>query len=205
MTQTGIDEAGRGPVLGSLVMAGLKIQKSERKLLVKLGVQDSKLFGSSKKGKEQRAKLCEILIRDFETAYVSFSAKEVDEAVTNTSLNKLEQQGARQIIKMLDAQETILDGKNLFRPLETNLITALNKADLEYPVVAGASIIAKSKRDSEIEQDLSPFFPDYGEIRGGGYPNAQTLKFVLWHQQKMGKLPDFYRQSYNWKALQNSI
>ncbi|MDX2469576.1 MAG: hypothetical protein QNL04_03250 [SAR324 cluster bacterium] len=201
MTQTGIDEAGRGPVLGSMVLAGLKVQKSELKLLTKLGVQDSKLFGSTPKGKEQRAKLCEILMRDFETSYVSFSPTEVDQAVRETSLNKLEQKGARQIIKTLAAEETILDGKNLFRPLENALVTALNKADLEYPVVAGASIIAKTKRDLELTRDLSPFLADFGEIRGGGYPNAQTLKFVLWHQQQWGKLPDFYRKSYNWKAL----
>ena len=201
MTQTGIDEAGRGPVLGPMVLGGLKIQTSEIPLLLTLGVADSKLFGSSAKGQEAREKLRDILVRDFETAVVTYSPAQVDKAVRETSLNKLEQRGAKAIIKKLPADQTILDGKNLFGPLETRKITALNKADLEHPVVAGASIIAKVARDQAMDKLTQSFAKDYGPIKGGGYPNGQTLKFVLWYHGQTGCLPTFYRSSYNWKAL----
>ena len=203
--QLGIDEAGRGPVLGPLVLAGLVLTPSEAELLAKLGVQDSKLLGATAKQKKRRIQLSEQIQKDFEFKIISCPSQTVDQWVRNESLNRLEIDAATQIMEALEWDSAVLDGKNLFHPLENAKVQAHNKADLDYVSVAGASILAKVSRDAELEELLQPFTADYGIITGGGYPNGQTLKFVLWHLKHFQKLPSFYRTSYQWKALQQSL
>lgn len=201
MIQLGIDEAGRGPVLGPLVMAGLTADDAGQARLAALGVADSKAFGSGVNAQTKRAALAQILIQEFPFHIVSFSPAEVDAAVQTQGLNRLEQQGARQIMQGLTWDQAVLDGKNLFRPLENGQVTAKNKADQDFLVVAAASILAKDARDRALDALFVPFVAEFGSVRGGGYPNGATLEFVWWHQRRFGDLPGFYRRSYQWSAL----
>jgi ribonuclease HII len=113
----------------------------------------------------------------------------------------LEQETALRIISELPATFVILDGENLFKPIVKTDIRAVNQADQTYLSVAAASILAKHTRDREIERLLEPFTDGFGNVRGGGYANQATLKFVNWYLERTGELPDFYRKSYRWKAL----
>ncbi len=200
-TELGIDEAGRGPVLGPMVLAGVLVPVSGLSLLVEWGVKDSKRFGSSRKGQELRKELACRIMTSFRYKLVVLSPDTIDTYVRQRSLNQLEQHTAQEIIESLPADSTILDGENLFKPLTSNVVTAVNKADDTYLSVAAASILAKWKRDTVFDQLCQPFLDSFGEIRGGGYANAKTLEFVKWHLENLGELPPFYRKSYSWKAL----
>jgi len=85
----GIDEAGRGPIIGPLVMCGLALKKEDEKALVKLQVKDSKLLT-----KEKREYLFD-KIKDISYKYeiITISPDEVDRAVNGDgglNLNWLE-------------------------------------------------------------------------------------------------------------------
>ena len=131
-----------------------------------------------------------------------YSLKKIDYYVRYLSLNILEQQTALRIISQLSADKVILDGKTLFAPILNRYVQAVNKADQSYVSVAAASILAKDKRDQLFETLCERYNSDFGEVKGGGYANNQTLKFVKWYREAMGSLPDFYRHSYRWKYLE---
>ncbi len=200
-TELGIDEAGRGPVLGPMVMAGVRLLRSELSLLEAWGVKDSKLFGSSHRGKARREELADRIMTSFSYQLVILTPEIIDEHVREHALNRLEQNTARGIITALPADEVILDGENLFKPLISETVHAVNKADRSHFSVAAASILAKWKRDALFKQLCQPFVESFGEIHGGGYANSKTLEFVEWHLENRGELPPFYRKSYNWKSL----
>ena len=201
LLELGIDEAGRGPVLGPMVLAGVVVSVEDEQTLHEWGVADSKAFGSSNKAKEKREKLAEQIKKHFAHRVVTLSSDTVDHYVRNSSLNRLEQETALTIISSLKSDRVVLDGKNLFGPIENDRIKAFNKADKDYISVAAASILAKTERDKQIFELCKPFVDDYGEIGGGGYANKKTLEFVQWYLEKYGSLPPFYRASYQWKEL----
>lgn len=207
-TELGIDEAGRGPVLGPMILAGVVVPQGKEDLLKhEWNVQDSKLFGSSKKGKERRAELARKIQNEFDTQWIEVSTTEIDTAVKEKGLNRLEQQTALALIQQLPAKTVILDGSNLFKPLTIAPgITAENKADQKYLSVSAASIIAKHKRDEIFEDLCQPFIENYEQaagkqFSGGGYANQGTFHFLKWYFKRYGVLPEFYRFSYQWKSL----
>lgn len=200
MVELGIDEAGRGPVLGPLVLCGVALpDTAQSKLRDEWGIKDSKKFNNKKKRKELSEKIRE----HFQHKIIVVPPEKIDHYVREKSLNILEQESAREIINSLSADSVILDGANLFKSLQngTGTIKAINKADENHLSVAAASIIAKTVRDELFEQLCAPYEKEFGEIRGGGYPNKQTLEFVKWYRKKFKGLPEFYRKSYNWSLL----
>lgn len=201
-TELGIDEAGRGSILGPLVLAGVVVPDKKKDLLKELGISDSKTFGSQQKGKRIRESLAKEITRHFAYKIVVSSADEVDDYVIHQSLNKLEQDSAEKIIQEHPVDSVILDGENLFKPLVKENICAVNKADQLYLSVSAASILAKSTRDRLFADICQQYIKEFGEIKGGGYANQATLKFVKWHLEKKGTLPPFYRKSYKWKYLE---
>lgn len=203
MRLLGIDEAGRGPVIGPMVMAGVMIEDKEEITLKEMGVKDSKLilpnkrnflFGEIKK----MAKGYEIL---------SSSPKEIDDTLfsEDMNLNKLEALKSAMIINKLKPDKVILDcpGTNiekyvdsvkLFLKHKKVKIVAEHKADYKYPVVGAASILAKVTRDGEIEK----LKKKYGEL-GSGYPSDQITKEFI--KKNFEKHPEIFRKS--WKTFQN--
>lgn len=197
----GIDEAGRGPVLGPLVMAGLVLPEGARSEVAALGVSDSKVFGSSLKAQARRRELATWLKSRFKHRIEVADAAEVDLWVRGAGLNALERELAGRILDALPERPAMLDGHHLFKALEGPLVKAEDKADAEHLEVAAASILAKDLRDRLLEELLTPFIETFGPIKGGGYANGATLAFVRWHLENHQDLPPFYRTSYNWKAL----
>ncbi|MBT3226246.1 MAG: hypothetical protein HN580_03920 [Deltaproteobacteria bacterium] len=200
-TELGIDEAGRGPVLGPMVMAGVRVLQSELSTLEEWGVKDSKLFGSNARGQARREELADRIMANFSYELIVLTPEIIDEHVREHALNRLEQNTASVIITALPADEVVLDGATLFQPLINRTVHAVNKADRSHFSVAAASVLAKWKRDALFKQLCQPFIESFGEICGGGYANSKTLVFVEWHLENKGELPSFYRKSYNWKAL----
>lgn len=195
----GIDEAGRGPVIGPLVMAGVFVEDDSG--LIAMGVKDSKLLSPLK-----REQLFD-KIKELPHFIISISPQQVDGALTdpNLNLNKLELITAAKIINELPGKVAMLDapGSNISAMIEYTQqfinrdidLKAEHKADLNYPVVGAASILAKVTRDREIEKMKREIGIDFGS----GYPSdPKTIKFLKENYDKY----DFFRKSWSsWKKV----
>jgi len=146
----GIDEAGRGPLAGDLVMAGVVLlQKIE-------GLMDSKKLTEKK-----REALFDIIKENSKFHIVSFSPQQIDEQGLSACLN----QGLESIKENLEAEIYLFDGNQTFGVLGIN---TLIKADTKVAEVSGASILAKVTHDRAIIESAKKF-PLYGFERHKGY------------------------------------
>lgn len=203
----GIDEAGRGSVLGPLVIAGINIKNSDIKKLEEIGVRDSKALTRKKRG----FLFDKILdISEFVCIY-KIDCKTIDENVYQRKLNKLEGGIMSTIIKYLEADVAYVDScdVNINRYtnyLKSNLdlknntsVIAMHKADRINPAVSAASIIAKVTRDREI-QILEENFQNIGS----GYPSdKKTMYFIHNWIKEYKEFPNFVRKS--WEPVREII
>lgn len=205
----GIDDAGKGPILGPMFLAGVLIKKEDEKLLKDLGARDSKLIQH-----KERIKLAE----EIKKQVISFniqesSPKEIDTAVETINLNTLEAKKAAEIINQLNdnksAIKVVVDCPSVntvawrktmmsFIKHKDNLdIHCEHKADFNYPVVSAASILAKVSREDSVEKIKQ----QYGNI-GSGYPSDPYTKAFLEKNKDMLKNSDIVRKSWaTWKNL----
>ena len=188
----GIDEAGRGPIIGPLVIAAACIEESNLKKLESLGVKDSKLLTPKKR--EELFKKLKSVLKEYKI--IKILPSEIDNAVESKTdnLNWLEARKAVQLINDLNPTRAIIDCPSnnkqayatyLQKLLKTKTILKVeHKADLNYPIVGAASILAKVTRDKEIEAIKKRL----GDI-GSGYPSDQiTQKFLRENWQKHQKI-----------------
>ncbi len=183
MKVCGIDEAGRGPVIGPLVMAGICIDDEKIIELEKLDVKDSKLLTAERR-KELFSKIIP-LVKSYKI--IKVDAQEIDSrANVDLNLNSLEALKCADIINALDPEVTYVDSPvapvaSKFADLinaklkDRKNIIAEHKADENHLVVAAASILAKVTRDEEIEKIKKEINEDFGS----GYPSDEiTQKFL---------------------------
>ena len=196
----GIDEAGRGPVIGPLILCGVCFEESQLPFLKKIGVRDSKKL--SPKRRKELAKNIKDNCLSFEI--IKVSAKEIDKRETDKiTLNRLEELKMADIINKLkpdviyiDAADVIEErfGKSIERSLDyhPNKIISKHRADDIFPIVSAASIIAKDTRDDVIDK----FKAKYGDI-GSGYPSdKRTTDFLRNWVKKNKSFPPFVRISW---------
>ncbi|PIN87058.1 ribonuclease HII [Candidatus Woesearchaeota archaeon CG10_big_fil_rev_8_21_14_0_10_44_13] len=197
-TICGIDEAGRGPVIGPLVMCALTIDKKDEKKLIGIGVRDSKQL--SPKQREEMFSKIKAAAAKIEVIVVS--PQEIDKAVESeeTNLNWLEADHTIEMINNLAPDIAYIDcPSNNINAYSNYLRTKLkaktelhadHKADEKYPVVSAASIIAKVTRDREIEK----IHKKIGEDFGSGYPADPTTRKFL--EENWKKFPEIFRKSW---------
>ena len=194
----GIDEAGRGPVIGPMVIAGVLLDEKKGQSLKKLGAKDSKMLTP-----EKREKL-EPKIRKLakEVHSIKIPATEIDEKRKVMSLNELEALKMAELIEMFQnrADRVIIDlpdpngdkfVKRIRKYIDLDVETiAEHKADVKYVEVSAASIIAKVERDREIRE----IEKKHGiKLRTGYSHDPFTIAFL----EKLGKeSPDFIRKSW---------
>ena len=195
----GVDEAGRGPVLGPMVICGALIHEGDEELLAELRVRDSKLLTPHKR-EELYDELVSVL-----RAYrlVEVWPREIDEAVSSGGLNRLEARVAADLIRELRPDVAILDApgrypqsyafevKRRLRDVEVEIV-AENKADANYPVVSAASILAKVHRDRIIER----LREEYGDFGSGYAGDERTIRFLREWVREKGSLPPIARRSW---------
>jgi ribonuclease HII len=195
----GIDEAGRGPCLGPLVICGVTIKEEDEYKLKTLGVKDSKLL--SPRVREELFDEIKKYVHDFKIIIVE--PAEIDDAVEKKdglNLNWLEAAKSIELINSLKPDRSFVDcpstnTKAYRERLESGLktkseIIAEHKADVKYPVVSAASILAKVVRDREIAK----LRDRYGDI-GSGYPADEvTQKFL---KENYLKHPEIFRKSWS--------
>jgi len=201
----GIDEAGRGPVLGPLVLAGVILCPPRAAALTRRGVTDSKDFGAGSEAREKRAELAAHIRRLAEDVRVKvFDHQTVDDFASRGLLNELERRGAREIIgAALPVRRIVADGQKLFGIMrgEYPHLEAHDFGETVHASVAAASIIAKDLRDRLFEEIAVRYREEFGEVRGGGYVNAATADFLRRYHQRYGALPPETRRSWGWKLL----
>ncbi|WP_407431070.1 ribonuclease HII [Methanobrevibacter sp.] len=194
----GIDEAGRGSVLGPLVIAGVVIDKRKESILDNMGVKDSKRLTP-----QRREVLARKLKKMFEWDTVIYSARDIDNLrAQGVNLNEIERKGMQELIEKLDFDQAIVDAVDVkpqrFQDKLAHAtgknVKAEHKADDTYIEVSAASIIAKQTRDEAIAQ-INKKFEDIGGI-GSGYPSDPTTKEFL-SNYTYNEMPDFVRKSWS--------
>jgi len=208
MLVAGVDEAGRGCVIGPLVVAGVAVKTENLPLLVELGVKDSKLLTA----KRREALYPEILKLATGHHIIKVPPCQIDKAVHSArrlhKLNRLEAQTMARIIEALKPDEVYVDAadvleyrfKNHIREcitVKTRIISE-HKADRTYPIVSAASIIAKVERDLEIG-NLKVEFGDFGS---GYLTDDKTMEFLKSLLDGNGSYPSCVRQS--WKPAKRA-
>jgi len=197
MIIAGVDEAGRGPVVGPMVMCGVKCDEKDEERLRKIGVKDSKLLSPL-----QRERMYDVLIEEFKYELVVVSPQEIDHALADPDLNLnwLEANTTARILNALDADKAYIDCPSNNIQAYTDYLQARvtvktklvceHEADKNYPVASAASIIAKVTRDrliKEIETTLKVPV-------GSGYPaDPYTVAFL---EKYYDKYPHVFRQSW---------
>ncbi len=204
----GVDEAGRGAVLGPLVIAGVSVREKDLPKLKKLGVRDSKEL--TPKQRERMAESIEKIAKDVVVLKVgpcridSYNRQGVN-------LNRVEAMKMTTVIDCLNAHKTYVDGPELnlgkFKRImgkmlkfETDLVVE-HKADVNYPIVSAASIIAKVERDNEIEE----LRKKYG-IEGTGYPSDErTINWMKAYLKEHKKFPEEGLVRHTWMTTKDII
>ena len=194
----GIDEAGRGSVLGPMVIADVVIPEKMEKVLSRMGVKDSKKLTPNR-----RTILSRKLKKMFEYDMIVISAREIDDMrAEGINLNEIEKKAMEELILRLKPQKAIVDAVDVkAERFQENLrndtgfdVIAEHKADDKFIQVAAASIIAKAERDAQIEE-INKEFIRQGGI-GSGYPSDPTTKKFL-SNYTYDEMPDFVRKSWN--------
>jgi len=195
----GIEEAGRGPVIGPMVMCGVLVEEKDEPKLKSIGAKDSKLL--TPKTRELLYEQIISMVKQVELIIVS--AQEIDNALNdpNLNLNKLEALTSAKIINKLNPSKVLVDcpsnntrayAAELRSYLENKKITivAEHKADVKYTVVSAASIIAKVTRDREIEKIKKEIGIDFGS----GYPSDEKTQMFL--KKNWDKYPKIFRKTW---------
>ena len=203
MRIVGVDEAGRGPVLGPLVVAGVLCGDQEE--LRALGVRDSKQLTP-----RRRVLLAEEIDKVATARVHHVSAAELDTSMGDGSLNRLEARVFAEVIRELAPEKVVVDacdpnerrfGTQVLRHLGYDLpLVSEHKADENHPVVSAASIMAKVSRDAEVER----IGHELGESVGSGYAHdPETRAFLKRWYAVHGEMPPHTRLT--WKTSQTLL
>lgn len=196
----GIDEAGRGPAIGPLVMAAVSLTTKAAAALTRAGLTDSKAFGAGPDAHERRQELA-VRVREVATFVASevVPPSVIDERVARGELNVLEREIAIRLIDQApEPDRMIADGQRMFAPLCARYpkLVAMDRAEERHASVAAASVIAKTLRDELFAQICARYSEEFGPIGGGGYVNDATRKFLRAYAERYKCLPDEARRSW---------
>jgi len=196
----GLEEAGRGPILGPMVLCGVLFDERKLSELKAAGVKDSKLLSPGRRETlakfiSQRATRCEV---------IELSPAEIDELrlARKINLNEMEAMNFARIIDALKPRAAYVDSvdpnpamfkRRIQRYIKTRPeLVVENFAERKYIVVAAASIIAKVRRD----QRVAELCRRYGYFGSGYSSDPRTITFLERWVKKYGGLPEFARRSW---------
>ena len=162
----GIDEAGRGPLVGN-VLAGAVILDPNRPIN---GLKDSKKLSSS----QRNALYEEIMQRSLAWGIGSASPQEIDQLnILQASMLAMKRALHHLIVQFKVSPNLVLVDGNRLPEIDINA-RAIIKGDTKEPSISAASILAKVTRDREMLQ-MHQQYPDYGFDQHMGYPTKMHL------------------------------
>ncbi len=197
MKIAGIDEAGKGPVIGPLVVCGVLCEEEEVEALKKLGVKDSK-----KLSPERRREIAEKLKRLVKYEVIVISPQELNSKMERMTLNEILKEVCAKIISKLNPDVVFVDSFDVkperledeLKQLTGKEVIAMHEGEREV-IVAAASIIAKCLRDEMIEE-LKRKYGDFGS----GYASDEKTRRWIEEQIKKGEIPEIVRKK--WKTVE---
>ena len=198
----GVDDAGRGPVIGPLVIAGVVLDEAKIGALRSLGVKDSKklvLSARTRLALEIPKFVDDYHILELEPARLDMI---VHKAPKFQRLNMLEAQTMAQVIQKLRPDIAYVDASDVNpERYKTNILDELtyrpkiiseHNADVKYPVVSAASILAKVRRDERI----SEIQKEFGDFGSGYSHDPKTRQFLTEYYRNNGDFPPIVRRSW---------
>ncbi|WP_321420830.1 ribonuclease HII [uncultured Methanomethylovorans sp.] len=213
MKIAGIDEAGKGPVIGPMCIGGVLADKEKLDSLKNLGVADSKKLAPKK-----REHLAHQIRKYAQKVYIfEVSPSQIDELRKVMTMNQIMVLGFSRVLEELQPDMAYVDaadvnatrfGTNLKAqyakkyPEKANELSVVSEhqADATYPVVSAASIVAKVRRDELIKELGKKIGIDFGS----GYPSdPKTQRFLEDWSREHDTLPEFVRHS--WKTAENVL
>jgi ribonuclease HII len=193
----GIDEAGRGPVLGPLVVCAVGVSHQNIQYLESLHLRDSKKYTPTK-----REELEKKIVSIANIAYAEITARDIDTKMSCMSLNDIEAELFAQLLqKFQGASKIYVDacdvnaarfGKKICQLAGVPQVVSEHKADDNYPIVSAASIAAKVRRDKRIEE-LKQVYGDFGS---GYCSDEKTIAYLKKYIAQNGRLPGIARSSW---------
>ncbi|MEA3190019.1 MAG: ribonuclease [Thermoplasmata archaeon] len=199
----GMDEAGRGPVMGPIVMAG--VASAEPKLFKRLGCTDSKLLSPDRRNALDRALRAESSVR-IEVRVVDADVLDAERR-EGTSLNVIEMRRFQDIARTLAPHKAWIDAADVNearfgRELATALppgteVVSQHGADLKFPIVGAASIVAKVARDKAIAELARRLERKLNLPLGSGYASDPlTQAFLKAYWAEFRELPEGTRTTW---------
>jgi len=202
MLVAGVDDAGRGAVIGPLVIAGVLLDGEDLYKLKEIGAKDSKLLSPHRR--EFLAGEIKKIVMKYEV--LKLQPNEIDVVVLSGrklhKLNWLEAQTMARVIEALKPDKVYVDASDVLEerfkqhileclPFRVDIVSE-HKADRNYVAVSAASIIAKVERDKEASL-LAQVYGDFGS----GYPSdPRTMNFLETLMKNTDEYPDFIRKSW---------
>jgi len=199
----GIDDAGRGSMLGPLVIAGISLDKKNLRKLSSIGVKDSK-----KLSPKLREYLYNKIIEIADDYYITkISPRSIDASVKKHCLNNLEAKYMAKVVSKLNSNISYIDscdvnprrfGQEISKLSDNHKIKSYHHADSRFVIVSAASILAKVTRDRAITKLRKNY------NLGSGYPSDSiSVKFVTKYYKINHVMPSFVRKS--WKPIQRIL
>lgn len=199
--QVGIDEAGKAPVLGPLVVAGVAVR--DPALLAEMDCRDSKRLSPTKREAIAR------MLRghpDVRIEVRSIAPEVLDTERQARKINDIVLDRFRDIALVLHPQVLYVDaadpdaarfGRAVAEGLPRDIeVVSEHRADDTYPVVGAASIVAKVARDAAVAELARRLEPRLQMQLGSGYPGPRTDHFLRAWLAKFGDLPEGTRRSW---------
>ena len=202
----GIDEAGRGSVVGPLVIAGVSFDSKKIAILKEMNIKDSKIT-TPKNRKELFNKILGICDSIF---ICKVNCPTIDKYVKLNRLNRLESVFMTIVADNIQADKIIVDScdvnparfqeeiKKRLANKKTS-IYSFHKADLDNVIVSSASIIAKVTRDNEIAKIKERL----GKDIGSGYPADPKTKIFIYNDAFVKESKNHIR--FSWKPIKKIL
>ena len=196
--EAGCDEAGRGPLAGSVFAAAVIFDHNDGLNRLRLNDEMMNLINDSKQLTDKQRQRLRPWIEEHAAAWAvaEVTAEEIDQInILNASILAMQ----RALDKLTIRPQHILVDGNKWKPYipqgEVLAIpaTTVVKGDATYLSIAAASILAKTYRDEYMTR-LSQEYPQYGWDRNMGYPTAEHYKAI----QQYGVTP-YHRKTFNLK------
>ncbi len=201
----GIDEAGRGPVIGPMVVAGVWTDEAGEQELLTLNVKDSK-----KHSPQRREELAAAIDEQLYWRCSVVAAEDIDSLRAAMTMNELEAHVFAKVGSERQADTYYVDSASTDEawfgervqaglPFDATVISR-HEADDTYPVVSAASIMAKVERDRQVASIARELEPRLDLPLGSGYPSdVRTRRFLKTWMQEYGDVPPHTRRS--WKTV----
>lgn len=196
MMMCGVDEAGRGPMFGPLVVGAVSCDDDA--VLQEIGVKDSKKLTPKARDRmfDKITEVADVWVT------VPISAEEISTQMMCQSLNMIELEAFVKAVSGISADVIYVDcpdvktyrfGSTMSEKLNGRNVVAAHKADELYPVVSAASIVAKVTRDRMLDDIRKEFDCEIGS----GYPSdAKTVRFIEKWIKDNGCAPPHTRTSW---------